>query len=136
MDMRVERTARAIIPMGSYVLLSRDKTEQYWVLPGGHIENGEVPADAVKRELWEETGREVSRLSYLTTLQNDFDKQGVHIQEEMWVYRADLTPILRENPAQSKEDWLEFAWAPIVDIAMWHVMPPAVVPFIQLVGGG
>jgi hypothetical protein len=85
--------------------------------------------------MWEETGREVSSEQYLTTLQNDFEKGGVHIQEEMWLYRATLTPRLVEDPAQSREEHLEYAWAPVVEVPLWNVMPPAVVPYIQFVGG-
>ena len=38
------------------VLLQRRKDNDQWVLPGGAIEPDEEPADAVVREVWEETG--------------------------------------------------------------------------------
>ncbi len=38
------------------VLLARHSDRNIWVLPGGLIEPGEVPADAAVREVWEETG--------------------------------------------------------------------------------
>ncbi len=135
METRQERTARAIITLGSYVLLSRAKGEPYFCLPGGHCEAGELPADTVKRELLEETGREICNLRYLTTIQNNFEKRGVHIEEEMHLFRADLTPILKENPAQSAEDHLINEWVPVVDTPLMNVMPPAVVSYILFVGG-
>ena len=135
METRQERTARAIITLGSFVMLCRGKGEPYWCLPGGHCEAGELPADAVKRELLEETGRDTATLRYLTTLQNNYDKRGVHIEEEMHLFRAALTPILKEDPAQSAEDHLEYAWAPVVDLPLWNIQPPAVIPWMQLVGG-
>ena len=40
---------------GQY-LLSRHKRRHTWETQGGHIETGETPLDAVKRELFEESG--------------------------------------------------------------------------------
>ena len=38
------------------VLLARHVEGNVWLLPGGSVEPGEVPADAAVREMWEETG--------------------------------------------------------------------------------
>ena len=38
------------------ILLSRHKNRTTWETQGGHIENGETPVDAAKRELFEESG--------------------------------------------------------------------------------
>lgn len=40
---------------GKY-LLSRHKSRDTWETQGGHIEPGETPLEAAKRELWEESG--------------------------------------------------------------------------------
>ena len=41
------------------ILLQRRNDNGQWVLPGGAIEPDEEPADAVVREVWEETGLKV-----------------------------------------------------------------------------
>lgn len=37
-------------------LFSRHKLRSTWDMPGGHREKGETPEEAMRRELWEETG--------------------------------------------------------------------------------
>ena len=38
------------------ILLSRHKERTTWETQGGHIEPGETPLEAARRELWEESG--------------------------------------------------------------------------------
>jgi 8-oxo-dGTP pyrophosphatase MutT (NUDIX family) len=44
------------------ILLALHSHRRLWVLPGGAIDPGESPADAVVREAWEETGLHVEPL--------------------------------------------------------------------------
>lgn len=45
------------------ILLTQRNDVPVWVLPGGHVERGETPAAAVVRELFEETGVKVNRIT-------------------------------------------------------------------------
>lgn len=47
------------------MLLVRHADRGIWVLPGGAIDPGETPADALVRELWEETGLHVEPAALL-----------------------------------------------------------------------
>jgi 8-oxo-dGTP pyrophosphatase MutT (NUDIX family) len=49
-------TAVAVRDERGRLLLGRHHNGGVWVLPGGLIEPGELPADAAMREVWEETG--------------------------------------------------------------------------------
>jgi 8-oxo-dGTP diphosphatase len=42
-----------------------------WVLPKGKLDDGETPSDAAMREVWEETGHDVSVHEFLGTLAYD-----------------------------------------------------------------
>jgi 8-oxo-dGTP pyrophosphatase MutT (NUDIX family) len=49
-------TASAIVLSDQGVLLHKHKRSGDWLQPGGHIDEGEWPADAARRETLEETG--------------------------------------------------------------------------------
>jgi len=53
---RVHVTASAIVTGERGVVLHRHKRLRIWLQPGGHIESGEAPWDAARREAAEETG--------------------------------------------------------------------------------
>lgn len=44
---------------GDLVVVGRHRDVGRWVIPGGALEPGELPADCAVREVWEETGLEV-----------------------------------------------------------------------------
>ncbi|MQA06255.1 MAG: NUDIX domain-containing protein [Streptosporangiales bacterium] len=57
---RVRVAAYAIVIRDGHVLLARfvDRFDKKWTLPGGGLDHGEDPVDAVLREVTEETGYE------------------------------------------------------------------------------
>lgn len=61
-------TADALIERdGSYLMIKEGKEHcrGLWSIPGGGVEHGENPVEAVKREVWEETGLEVEEVNGL-----------------------------------------------------------------------
>lgn len=62
---------------GTILLIQRKDTnplwDKQWEFPGGKIEAGESPEDAVKREVLEETGLEVLDASFFHLHQHDWD---------------------------------------------------------------
>ncbi|MCX6695101.1 MAG: NUDIX hydrolase [Candidatus Altiarchaeota archaeon] len=60
--MRVELTCTALIVREDKVLLMKRTREPWkglWGFPGGHVDSGELPEDAIVREVREETGLDV-----------------------------------------------------------------------------
>jgi len=74
-------------PEHEVLLLDRRKGVLGWAGPAGHLESGEDPLCALRRELFEETGVELNS-SYKLVLHADMDnacKRGFN-SHEWWVY--------------------------------------------------
>lgn len=71
--MRTDIRANAIIVRDNKILLIHRKKngDEYWVFPGGGIEEGESGEEAVSREVKEETDLEVTKITEVFKADND-----------------------------------------------------------------
>jgi 8-oxo-dGTP diphosphatase len=72
-------TTCAVIVEGEQVMLVRRAVEPrrgFWDLPGGFLEQGEHPADGLKREVREETGLEIEILELLGFFLDQYPEPG------------------------------------------------------------
>ena len=88
--------------------------KDYWEFPGGKIEPGEGPEEALVREIREELGTEVGIDSYLTAIEYDYPEFHLHMRCYLArVTEGELT--LREHEAArwlSKDELDSVAWLP------------------------
>ena len=75
-----------------------------WEFPGGKVEPGESPQQALAREIREELGMDIAVGDYLMTV--EYDYPNFHLSMQCyWCRIVEGTPILKEHEAAK---WLDF----------------------------
>jgi len=72
---------------GKYLMIHRikkknDENHDKWIGIGGKLEQGETPYDCVRREVFEETGLTLDKLSYrgiITFVSNEYGTEYMHL---------------------------------------------------------
>jgi len=95
----------ALIERDGNILLikrGRDPYKGFWAIPGGHVDFDETVEQAVRREVKEETGLTVSKLSLLGI----YSDPGRHPKQVIAVaYKVETT-----GEPEAGDDAEEFAW--------------------------
>ncbi|SRR6266545_2512707 len=129
--------AYAVILREGHILLSRlapkVSREELWTLPGGGLDHGEDPRDAVIREIYEETGLtatvgETARVysAHMPGAWRDgmqVDAHALRIVYDGWVAPDSPEPRVVEVDGST----VEAAWVPVADVLSGE---PPVVPMV------
>ena len=101
------RSSRGIIQRNDKVLLLYSKKLDYYMLPGGRIENNETPSDCVVRELREETGFDVNAIKETLVIKEYF-------ADSTWESHFFLCETLTDKPSTisltDEEHYLELEY--------------------------
>lgn len=124
--MKTINVVAAIIRDGNKIFATQRGYGDYkdgWEFPGGKIETGETPQQALVREIKEELDTEILVGDYLTTIEHDYPTFHLSMQC-FWCRIVDGTPVLKEHEAAR---WLD---ADHIDGVDWL---PADLTIIELI---
>ena len=115
--MKTIKVAAAIIRKGDKIFATQRGYGEYrdwWEFPGGKIEPGETPEEALKREIREELATEITVEGFLTCV--EYDYPGFHLSMDCFlctVLSGDL--VLLEHEAAK--------WLPVTDLHSVNWLP-------------
>lgn len=121
------RAAGAIIH-NNKILAHKNTNSDHYALIGGRVEIGENSEDTVKREIMEETGKEVETIGYISTIENFFEMQGKKYHEIMFIHKVEF---INQQDKQIQEtikniegkDYLQYEWLDIEKIDQYNILP-------------
>lgn len=110
-----ESTVSAVIfnPDGKILLCKSNKWGNKYVIPGGHIELGEKMEEALKREIFEETGLEIYDIRLIglkESIYSDTFHEKKHFIFIDYQCRTESSDVVLNNEAE------EFLWADLDSI--------------------
>ena len=115
----VEVIARAVVLCDGVVQLVQEIAQGYWFFPGGHVEAGETPRQALVRELREELDVSATVQEHLGDLENRWSHDGVEHHEVNHVF---ATTIDAADPV-SQEPHLAAGWIELDQLDATDVRP-------------
>ena len=98
------------------VLRGREPNKGLWTVPGGRVEAGEYLADALKREVREETGIDIQVGDLLGVLERRGDDHHFVILDFLAQPRADTTLTASDDAADAR-------WVPLTEVAKLDCTP-------------
>ncbi|MCC5797793.1 MAG: NUDIX domain-containing protein [Methylophaga sp.] len=121
--------AVAIVIHQGCILLHRIEGDDFWSVPGGRVEPGELAADAVVREIKEETGEQASCGQMLWVAENFFEYHGEQHHEIGLYFSVSLSPdsamldLHNTYPVQDDNTRMTYAWIEIDRLPEFEIRP-------------
>ena len=113
MNSKVDFAAGGVVVDNNKVLLVKNKKSEYvddpksfWGFPKGHMEEGETPKDAAKREVSEETGFivELSDEKPLAESRYEISVNNEKVKKTVWFFKMHVVKAFDSEPDDEIEE--------------------------------
>lgn len=104
-DFRFKYRVSGLLTVDNKLLVVRMGENDFYCLPGGHVELGEDTQSSIIREIKEEIGCDVYVKELFSITENFFDRNGHHYHELGFFYRVE--PISLETEQRTSQLILE-----------------------------
>lgn len=120
--------AGIVIVHNNKVLTHKSDDKDHYALPGGRIEVGENSEETVKREIFEEMGREIEIEGYVATIENFFVMEGKKYHELYFLYKGEFKneedrKIEYTLNNEEGNDYLHYEWLDLSKIDEYNILP-------------
>ncbi len=130
-DYKLNVRAAGIIIHNDKLLVHKNVNEKYYALLGGRIKIGENSEETIKREILEETGKEIETTEYISTIENFFEMENEKYHEIIFVYKVEF---LNENdklitdtiPNAEGKEYLHYEWISLNDLDNIDLRPEVI----------
>jgi 8-oxo-dGTP diphosphatase len=118
---KIHVLSRAVIIDCGHILLCKtlDLKNNFYFLPGGHVEHGESAELALLRELVEETGGSGTIKKFLGCLEYSFEpghSSICHNHEYNFIFEVESEDLKLQNKIPQLENHIELVWVPFTEI--------------------
>ena len=129
MHLSARNSAKAIVINNGKLLVNRCESRfgEYFTLPGGGQQNGEMLTETVRRELLEETGYSVKpiRLSGIYERISEGRDEGL-CHKIYFIFLCRLESGERQTPSEIDRSQIDSVWIPLREISTRNLFPRAI----------
>ena len=109
------------------VLLFNVEGRDFYLLPGGRIEELEESSDTIRREIKEEIGWDDLEFSFLALNEQFVNDKGYNNHQINIIYKAIYKNSINETKFKGLEgDWINFEWVDIDKIEQYRIYPTGI----------
>lgn len=111
----------------SKVLLFNVEGRNFYMLPGGRIEELEESIDTIKREIKEEIGWDNITYSFLVLSEEFANDKGYNNHQINIIYKGIYNDEIKEIKFKGLEgDWINFEWVDVNNIHQYKIFPEGI----------